>query len=164
MSSKLDPFFTVLFDQLNQQGLSYRAVCKYLKCEGVVISPQALRSWHVRRSQKLMARAMTLPLSHACQSVSALTTESASKANGSRPHTNGSNSNPALQFSSPPLAVCGRLQQQIADEERKHALLSNSHGGGDRFLVRRKTVLDTNERQVQSSEAPATKKNFKEIP
>lgn len=60
MTSRLDPFFNSLFDQLNREGLSYRTVCKYLLSDGVKISPQALRSWHVRRGQKIAKRTMQL--------------------------------------------------------------------------------------------------------
>jgi hypothetical protein len=61
MASKLDPFFDVLFDQLNNQGLSYRSVCNNLLSMGVEISAQSLRSWHVRRSRKIAARLSAMP-------------------------------------------------------------------------------------------------------
>ena len=61
MSSKLDPFFSQVFHQLMQEGLSYRTVCKSLLASGVEISPQALRSWYVRRVQKISSRTTALP-------------------------------------------------------------------------------------------------------
>lgn len=143
MSSILDPFFTELFERLNQQGLSYRAVCKYLKSIGVGISPQALRSWHVRRSQKLMARAQTLPLSHISQSVSALTIARHKKTNGNQSQSKGLNLPSTLMLAPVPITHgCGLLQAQIAEEERKLALLGNVRE--DRFLVRRKNATKAN--------------------
>lgn len=59
MSSKLDPYFNELFDQLNEQGKSYRSVCGNLLMMGVEISPQSLRSWHVRRMRKITSRSQT---------------------------------------------------------------------------------------------------------
>ncbi|MDD2811066.1 hypothetical protein [Rhodoferax sp.] len=67
MTSKLDPFFNQLFEQLAGEGLSYRTVCKSLLSHGVEISPQALRSWFVRRTQKIAQRSSALP-SRACDS------------------------------------------------------------------------------------------------
>ena len=64
MTSKLDPFFSQLFDQLAGEGLSYRTVCKSLLVQGVEISPQALRSWFVRRTQKIANRSSALPMGH----------------------------------------------------------------------------------------------------
>lgn len=61
MSSKLDPFFAVLFDLLNQRGASYKAASLFLATADIKISPQAVRSWHIRRSKKLQARAEKLP-------------------------------------------------------------------------------------------------------
>lgn len=61
MTSKLDPFFNQLFEQLAGEGLSYRTVCKSLLSQGVEISPQALRSWFVRRTQKIASRSNALP-------------------------------------------------------------------------------------------------------
>lgn len=61
MASKLDPFFNQLFEQLTVEGLSYRTVCKFLLGMGVEISPQALRSWYVRRTQKIARRSNALP-------------------------------------------------------------------------------------------------------
>lgn len=57
MSSKLDPFFSKIFELLNEQGLSYQSTCSFLEIQGVKISPQALRSWYLRRNRKLMVRA-----------------------------------------------------------------------------------------------------------
>lgn len=61
MSSRLDSFFSVLWLQLNEQGMSYRMVCKFLRLQGVEISPQALRSWHVRRMRKIAQRVIAMP-------------------------------------------------------------------------------------------------------
>ena len=58
MASRLDTFFDIVFDQLKRQGQSYRTVCGYLLVEGVEISPQALRSWYLRRNRKIAARSM----------------------------------------------------------------------------------------------------------
>nr|WP_319563624.1 hypothetical protein [uncultured Rhodoferax sp.] len=60
MTSKLDPFFDDVFRQLTNEGLSYRTVCKSLLGMGVEISPQALRSWYVRRTQKIAMRSSAL--------------------------------------------------------------------------------------------------------
>lgn len=65
MSSKLDPFFNEVFDQLTREGLSYRTVCKFLLGQGVEISPQALRSWYVRRAGKIAKRSGALSPQHA---------------------------------------------------------------------------------------------------
>lgn len=63
LASKLDHFSDVLFDQLNLKGMSYRAVCQNLLTLGVEISPQALRSWHLRRARKIAFRGSLLTLS-----------------------------------------------------------------------------------------------------
>lgn len=67
MASRLDPFLQVLFDQLNHQGQSYRTVAENLLRMGVEISPQSLRSWHVRKMHKIAQRAVsqTAPLARA---------------------------------------------------------------------------------------------------
>ena len=61
MTSKLDPFFDDVFRQLTNEGLSYYARCAS-PCwgMGVEISPQALRSWYVRRTQKIAMRSSAL--------------------------------------------------------------------------------------------------------
>jgi hypothetical protein len=136
MSSVLDPYFAELFIRLNQEGLSYRAVCKYLKSIQVEISPQALRSWHVRRSQKIVARAQSLPLSNISQSVSALTMTRNKKTNGLQSPSVDLNLHSTLMLASVPITQkYGLLQAQIAEEERK--LEQSSNDLGDRFLVRR---------------------------
>lgn len=56
MTSRLDPFRQVLFDQLNTQGQSYRTVAANLLLMGVEISPQSLRSWHIRKMRKISLR------------------------------------------------------------------------------------------------------------
>jgi len=60
MSSKIDPHFAHVFEQLNGRGLSYRAVCTQLLGMGVEISHQALRSWHLRRSRKITVRSAAI--------------------------------------------------------------------------------------------------------
>jgi hypothetical protein len=45
-----------IFDHLNVQGLSYRAVCATLLEQRVEISHQALRSWHLRKMRKIASR------------------------------------------------------------------------------------------------------------
>lgn len=56
MASKIDPFRAEVFEQLNAFGLSYRSVCGFLLDKGVEVSPQALRTWHLRRSRKINSR------------------------------------------------------------------------------------------------------------
>lgn len=61
MASKIDPFHTEVFEQLNAFGLSYRSVCGFLLDKGVEVSPQALRTWHLRRSKKIRSRGALVP-------------------------------------------------------------------------------------------------------
>lgn len=61
MASKIDPFRAEVFEQLHGYGLSYRSVCGYLLDKGVEVSPQALRSWHLRRSRKISSRGTLIP-------------------------------------------------------------------------------------------------------
>lgn len=56
MSSKLDPFSKSIFQWLNGEGQSYRAVAGRLLEVGVEITPQSLHSWHTRKSKKIAAR------------------------------------------------------------------------------------------------------------
>ena len=60
MSSKIDPFSSLVFQELNERGMSYRAVCTLLLSNGVEVSHQALRSWYMRRSQKIKKRKSAL--------------------------------------------------------------------------------------------------------
>jgi hypothetical protein len=61
MASKIDPFRAEVFEQLNAFGLSYRSVCRFLLDKGVEVSPQALRTWHLRRSKKIRSRGALIP-------------------------------------------------------------------------------------------------------
>lgn len=61
MTSRLDPYFSQIFQKLNQEGRSYHFVREYLKSEGIEISRQALWSWHTRKSQKLLMRSLKYP-------------------------------------------------------------------------------------------------------
>lgn len=79
MSSKIDPFSSLVFQELNERGMSYRAVCTLLLSKGVEVSHQALRSWYMRRSQKIKKRKTGLS--------GALDDSSPSTANTSAPPT-----------------------------------------------------------------------------
>lgn len=57
MGSRLDKHHDQIFEQLNSKGLSYRTVVGNLLAEHHLrISPQALRNWHISRSQKIRER------------------------------------------------------------------------------------------------------------
>lgn len=139
MASRLDRFFTQLFDQLNQQGLSYRTVCGYLKTVDVVISPQALRSWHIRRSQKLMERAARVPVTHVYGPPS---NQSARSDRKGLPSTQ-TRTEPAAQVQGAlTLADAAKprtLQAQIEEEERRLAL-NNPHFSAA-YMVRRRAPM-----------------------
>lgn len=154
MTSRLDPYFSTLFEQLNEHGLSYQAVSHQLSLmHGVCVSPQALRSWHLRRSAKIAKR--TQSLMAAC----------ASTANSDPSDAQGI----AVQ-SSPPLhrqtiksvvsqvqgreavlAQRPRLQVQIQEEELK--LSTFQMGGQSRYPVRRKATLASTKQVFQTTSA-----------
>lgn len=148
MSSRLDPFFAEVFERLNQQGLSYRSVCGYLSSVGVKVSPQALRSWHIRRSQKLVARSVSMPSGHVFGSVTALkdsgfTANGLLQANRATIHAVEVKVEPGSQTASSP----GRLQVQIEQEERKLAL--HTQNLGVNFLVPRKSGTSRDKSCIQ---------------
>lgn len=146
MSSRLDPFFRVVFDQLNSQGLSYRFVCASLLEEGVTISPQALRSWHLRRGRKIAARSQ--------QAIAPALRAGSTTAAGSvvleikLPIREQTMAAPAGHASHASLCE-GRapLQAQIEDEERRLLLQS---AGQNCFPVRRKQVTDSSEQRIST--------------
>lgn len=57
MSSRLDPHTNLIFDLLNNQGRSFRAVCDTLLQHQIEITPQSLYSWYQRRRRKIAVRA-----------------------------------------------------------------------------------------------------------
>ena len=56
MSSRLDPHIHLIFDLLNNQGRSFRAVCDILQRLEVEITPQSLCAWYHRRKKKIVVR------------------------------------------------------------------------------------------------------------
>lgn len=139
MSSILDPFFHDLFERLNQQGLSYRMVCQYLTTVDVKISAQALRSWHVRRSKKLMTRSLALPsTSRAFGTHAAAKPESALTDAG--PDLAPETSVAVVQrtVKSQVLTAQRPLELEIAAAEKKLAALNHSPSTG--FVVRCKAL------------------------
>jgi hypothetical protein len=56
MTSKIDLHSELVFEQLNELGMSYRAVSDLLLKRGIEISHQAVRSWHLRRTEKIKKR------------------------------------------------------------------------------------------------------------
>ena len=133
MSSRLDPFFAPLFEMLNKQGLSYRAGCVYLAGEGVQISPQALRSWHLRRSKKLVTRSQKLPTSHGFgPSDLVLGAPGRGKATQTALFPNGDSQSDRVSVNS-----VDSLQRQIHEEE--HRLASATQFVQTSFLIRRKS-------------------------
>lgn len=59
MASILDKHITVVMNQLNNAGASYRSVCDLLRQDyALQISRQALRSWHLRKIAKIKSRSM----------------------------------------------------------------------------------------------------------
>lgn len=90
MASKVDPFFALVFEQLNGRGQSYRSVCEVLLDQGVEISPQALRSWHLRRSRKIAERAGSQSrASPTIENTGSLDLRSTNPAKANRPTTTG---------------------------------------------------------------------------
>lgn len=133
MASRLDPFFSTLFEQLNEQGLSYRTVCNQLLDKGIEISPQALRSWHLRRARKIASRAQQRVDTGSCQEqviAAALRQRPAAIAMQSLA-TAGM---PGVRKISKP----SQLQSQIEAEERQ--LLTQQIGGQTCYPVRRKAA------------------------
>ena len=138
MSSKLDPFFSKLFELLNEQGLSYQATCNYLAIQGVTISPQALRSWYLRRNRKLMLRAQLRPAQQdldlgklvfatgrAVESIEGRSLVTEARTNGVL--TGGTHK---------------KLEMQIQEEEKR--LTSGIPFGQKGFLIKKKETCSTN--------------------
>ena len=148
MTSRLDPFFSTLFQQLNEQGMSYRAVCKSLCLQGVRISPQALRSWHVRKVLKIESRAMKMP------PVQVL----AMKPVDLVPGVTVSNALPTedrylsvkSRAAPPTSAYQGLLQEQIQEEEQK-LLHASPVTGLSGYLVPRKRAVISEPNQIQTT-------------
>jgi hypothetical protein len=112
MASILDKHITIVMDQLNNFGASYKSVCdQLLQDYALRISRQALRSWHLRKMVKIKSRSMndiiTSPTNLSRQIIS-------QKYSGSRtqqhsvPASNGSQNN---------LDIRSILQRAIHEEE-----------------------------------------------
>jgi len=56
MTSKIDLHSELVFEQLNEFGMSYRAVSDLLLKRGIEVSHQAVRLWHLRRTEKIKKR------------------------------------------------------------------------------------------------------------
>ena len=153
MSSRLDPFFRVVFDQLNKQGSSYRSVCCYLLSQGVTISPQALRSWHLRRSAKIAARALqTMAPVRAPAPGAAPASDSLDGTLLLREKTVAA---PVIHASQSQSAGHVSLRAQIAEEERR-LVLQTTHQNF--FPVRRKPITDSSEPPISTSATAQTQK------
>lgn len=134
MTSKLDPLFEQVFEQLNDRGLSYRSVCDQLLLhQGLKISPQALRSWHLRRSRKISERAGSRPgVSPRIQNTETLAVRTPNAEKASRPATPRLSIGRATE--SDQVAV---LQGTI--ERQQQNLANNPFSlGNTNFLVQRK--------------------------
>ena len=127
----------MLFDQLNLKGLSYQTVCQMLLKQGVKISPQALRSWHLRRSRKIAHRSSLLtPLIAIDEKKDMALLDYTSDPPYSRPKLN----DPDMAICISPIQVDSALrpiQDRIRQEEQN--LLSHSIGTSG-YLVRKKPV------------------------
>lgn len=133
MASRLDPFFATLFEQLNGQGLSYRTVCNQLLDKGIEISPQALRSWHLRRARKIASRAQQRMHAGSCQE------QVIAAAPVQRPAAIAMQSlATAAMAADRKIAKPSQLQSQIEAEERQ--LLTQQISGQTRYPVRRKAT------------------------
>lgn len=157
MTSRLDPFFSSVFQQLNEQGLSYRTVCGYLLIqEGVSISPQALRSWHLRRGRKIAARsqqAMGPVLAPAPGSTPARA--SLDRTVRMRGQAMAA---PVAQTSHMLSAGHAPLLAQIEEEERR---LFFQTTGQNSFPVRRRPVTDSSEQRISTTPNGQTQKGNK---
>jgi hypothetical protein len=56
MTSKIDLHSELVFEQLNEFGMSYRAVSDLLLKRGIEVSHQAVRLWYLRRTEKIKKR------------------------------------------------------------------------------------------------------------
>lgn len=154
MTSRLDPFFHLVFDQLNSQGSSYQSVCASLLEEGVTISPQALRSWHLRRGRKIAARSLqtqapvTAPAPGAAPACASLDRTVAMREQVlAAPVTQAK---PAITS-----AGLTPLLAQIEEEERR-LVLQTTHQNF--FPVRRKPIIDSSEPPSSTTATPQTQK------
>lgn len=115
MASKIDPFRAEVFEQLNAFGLSYRSVCGFLLDKGVEVSPQALRTWHLRRSRKINSRgtliSQDLPSSLAGRS-SSLPAPSTRRPNATPPKA-------ALPTPGQARNSASKLKHQIEEQEQR---------------------------------------------
>ena len=153
MSSRLDPFFRVVFDQLNSQGLSYRFVCASLLEEGVTISPQALRSWHLRRGRKIAARSLQTmaPVRAPAPGV----TPASAPIDGIVQKQEQARAAPVIHVSHSLSAGLTPLLAQIEEEERR-LVLQTTHQNF--FPVRRKPIIDSSEPPSSTTATPQTQK------
>lgn len=155
MSSRLDPFFRIVFDQLNVQGMSYRSVCAFLLAEGVSISPQALRSWHLRRSRKIAARSL--------QIMAPVPAPAPGAAPASAPIESmvqireQARAAPVAHASHSLSAGLASLQAQIAEEERRLLIQTT---GQNFFPVRRKPTAGSSEPPISTTANAKTQKGI----
>ena len=135
--------------------MSYRAVCKSLCLQGVRISPQALRSWHVRKVSKIESRTMKMPpvqalamkpvnLVPGVAALNALPTEDRYLSVPSR----------AVP---PTLAYQGLLQEQIQEEEQK-LLHASPVTGLSGYLIPKKRAVISEPNQIQTTADSQLKK------
>lgn len=157
MTSRLDPFFHLVFDQLNSQGSSYRSVCASLLEEGVTISPQALRSWHLRRSRKIAARSL--------QTLAPVTAPAPGAAPASAPiesmvQIREQARAAPVAHASHAITSAGHasLREQIEEEERR-LVLQTTHQNF--FPVRRKQLTNSIEQRLSTIANGQTEKGIK---
>jgi hypothetical protein len=124
MASRLDPHLIQIFERLHERAESYRTVCAWLTEVGVRISAQALRTWHIRKTQKISGRKQLLGPS----SANGAATPLPKPVGGS----GISGVCPALGNHS----TQSTLAEQIRAEESR--LQENSNGPADGFVVRAK--------------------------
>lgn len=154
MSSRLDPYFSQLFVQLNDQGLSYRTVAsELLQSSGIAVSPQALRSWHLRRTAKLAKRAKGLMAVDAIKSSLAPVAGSVTPMPPSTtvPGENLKSVVQQIADSDQVMAQRLQLQAQIAEEERRLSVYQS--GAHTRYPVRRRAALVPSTNQVFQTNA-----------
>ena len=136
MSSKIDPFFDDVFRLLSHQGLSYRGVCAFLLAQGVEISPQALRSWFIRKLKNIAKRASGLAVSPSA--VLDIAPGSTGQTSLFKAKEGGDAVSHRLGADSRKQAI-GPLAEIIQEEEEK--LITRSFDKG--FLIRRKPPNNT---------------------
>lgn len=142
MTSRLDPFFATLFEQLNEHGLSYQTVSRQLSLmHGVCVSPQALRSWHLRRTAKIAKRTQSLMVACASKANSGLSHAQRTALPSSSPLQMQTTKSAISQIQEGEAVLAQRpqLHAQIKEEERKYS--SFQMGGQSRYPVRRKADL-----------------------